>query len=116
MTGFYISLDPVGAISTGLCIAHSMIRKEQWLLERGIEGDWPCWGRMDCIHADNSKEFRGDMLRRACERYGIELNFRPVGQPHFGGHVERFFNTMAGQLHKLLAQPSRMSESGESTL
>jgi putative transposase len=31
VTGFYISLDPVGAISTGLCIAHSMIRKEGWL-------------------------------------------------------------------------------------
>jgi putative transposase len=99
--GFYISLDPVGAISTGLCIAHAMMRKEQWLLERGIEGDWPCWGRMDCVHSDNGREFRGDMLRQACERYGIELNFRPVGQPHFGGHVERFFKTMATQLHKL---------------
>lgn len=95
VTGFYISLDPVGAISTGLCIAQSMMRKEKWLLERGINGDWPCWGRMDCIYVDNAKEFRGDMLRRACEQYGIELNFRPVGQPHFGGHVERFFHTLA---------------------
>jgi putative transposase len=101
VTGFYISLDPVGAISTGLCVAHSMIRKEQWLLEHGIEGEWPCWGRMDCIHVDNAKEFRGDMLRLACERYGIELNFRPVGQPHFGGHIERFMSTMAAQIHKL---------------
>ncbi|WP_433983196.1 DDE-type integrase/transposase/recombinase [Tunturiibacter empetritectus] len=99
--GFYISLDPVGAISTGLCIAHSMMRKDTWLAERGIEGDWPCWGRMDCIHVDNAKEFRGDMLRRACERYGIELNFRPVGQPHFGGHVERFYRTLNDWLHKL---------------
>lgn len=114
VTGFYISLDPVGAISAGLCIAHSMIRKEHWLQERGIEGDWPCWGRMDCIHVDNAKEFRGEMLRRACERYGIELNFRPVGQPHFGGHVERFFNTMTGQLHKLPGTTfSNVPERGE---
>jgi putative transposase len=101
VTGFYISLDPVGANSTGLCIAHSMTRKDTWLLERGIEGDWPCWGRMACIHVDNAKEFRGDMLRCACERYGIELNFRPVGQPHFGGHVERFYRTLNDWLHKL---------------
>ena len=101
VTGFYISLDPVGVISTGLCVAHSMIRKERWLLEREIEGDWPCWGRMDCIHVDNAKEFRGNALRLACERYGIEINFRPVGQPHFGGHVERFYRTLNDWLHKL---------------
>ncbi len=101
VTGFYISLDPVGAISTGLCIAHSIMRKDEWLVQHGISGEWPCWGRMDCIHVDNAKEFRGNMLRRDCERYGIELNFRPVGQPHFGGHVERFFGTMMRQLHKL---------------
>ena len=101
VTGFYLSLDPVGANSTGLCIAHSIMRKDTWLLEHDIEGDWPCWGRMDCIHVDNAKEFRGDMLRRACERYGIEINFRPVGQPHFGGHVERFYRTLNYWLHKL---------------
>lgn len=101
VTGFYISMDPVGAMSTGLCIAHSMMSKDTWLLERGIESEWPCRGRIGCIHVDNAKEFRGDMLRRACERYGIELNFRPVGQPHFGGHVERFYRTLNDWLHKL---------------
>ncbi len=101
VTGFYISLDPIGTVSTGLCVAHSMMRKEQWLLEHGIEGGWPCWGRMDCIHVDNAKEFRGDTLRRACERYGIEINFRPVGQPHFGGHIERFYGTLNRYLQKL---------------
>ena len=101
VTGFYISLDPIGAISTGLCVAHSMMRKEQWLLEHSIQGEWPCWGRMDCIHVDNAKEFRGDTLRHACERYGIEINFRPVGQPHFGGHIERFYGTLNHYLQKL---------------
>ncbi len=114
VTGFYISLDPVGAISTGLCVAHSMTRKDQWLLEHGVEGDWPCWGRMDCIYVDNAKEFRGDMLRHACERYGIELNFRPVGQPHFGGHIERFYRTLAVQLHKVPGTTfSNVSDRGE---
>lgn len=68
VTGFYISLDPVGSISTGLCIAHSMMRKDEWLIQHGIASEWPCWGRMDCIHVDNAKEFRGNMLRRGCER------------------------------------------------
>ena len=73
VTGFYLSLDPVGDISTGLCIAHSIMRKDDWLVQHGITGEWPCWGRMDCIHVDNAKEFRGKTLRTACERYGIEI-------------------------------------------
>jgi putative transposase len=34
---------------------------------------------------DNAKEFHGEMLRRACEQYGIALEYRPVAQPHLGG-------------------------------
>ena len=101
VVGYYISLDPVGEISTGMCIAHAIMKKEHWLREHGIETEWPCWGPMDCIHADNALEFRSKMLRRACSRYGIGTDFRPVARPHFGGHIERFFGTLSKQLHKL---------------
>lgn len=91
--GFYISLDPPGALSTGACLSHAMLPKEEWLAQFGIADAWPCWGIPRMIHADNAKEFRGSMLQRACEQYGITLQNRPKGQPHYGGHVERIFRT-----------------------
>jgi putative transposase len=99
--GFYISLDPPGAIATGLCIAHSALPKEAWLAKRGIIGSWPCWGFPARIHLDNAKEFHGEMLRRACEQYGIALEYRPVAQPHIGGHIERLLGTLLRALHEL---------------
>jgi putative transposase len=99
--GFYISLDPPGAIATGLCIAHAALPKETWLAKRGIVGSWPCWGFPARIHLDNAKEFHGEMLRRACEQYGITLEYRPVAQPHMGGHIERLLGTLLRALHEL---------------
>jgi putative transposase len=99
--GFYISLDPPGAIGTGLCIAHAALPKETWLVKRGIVGSWPCWGFPARIHLDNAKEFHGEMLRRACEQYGITLEYRPVAQPHMGGHIERLLGTLLRALHEL---------------
>ncbi len=48
--GFYISLDPPGALATGLCIAHAILPKERWLAEHQIEAKWPCWGTPRAIH------------------------------------------------------------------
>ena len=36
VAGFYISFDPPGALSTGLCIAHSILPKEKWLARHDI--------------------------------------------------------------------------------
>jgi putative transposase len=101
ITGYYLSLDPTGTLAAGLCIAHSMLRKDGWVKRHGFKSSWPCWGKMTCVHVDNALEFRGKMLAHACEEYGIELDFRPVGQPHFGGHIERLLGTLVRELHKL---------------
>jgi putative transposase len=101
VAGFSISLDPPGATSTGLCIAHAVLPKEAWLAQRGIAGEWPCWGFPARIHLDNAKEFHGEMLRRACEQYGITLDYRPVATPHMGGHIERLLGTLMRALHEL---------------
>ena len=99
--GFCISLDPPGAISTGLCIANAVLPKEAWLEQRGVTGGWPCWGFPAVIHLDNAREFHGEMLRRACEQYGMKLTYRPVAQPHMGGHIERLVGTLMRALHEL---------------
>lgn len=87
--GFYISFDNPGALGTGLCIARSILPKETWLARLDVKEEWPVWGFPTRIHVDNAKEFRGEMLRLACEQHSIEINFRPVATPSTGGHIER---------------------------
>ena len=99
--GFYVSFDPPGAASTGLCLAHAVLPKEAWLAKKGVEGEWPCWGLPKTLHLDNAREFRGTMLERACKQYGIDIEWRPVARPHFGGHIERLLGTLAKEVHTL---------------
>ncbi len=97
--GFYISFDPPGNLSLGLCLAQAFLPKEKWLAKQGIETAWPCWGVPRTIHADNAKEFRGNMMKMACKEYGIDLEWRPVATPHYGAHIERLLGTLNDEIH-----------------
>lgn len=99
--GFYISLDPPGALGTGLCLSHAILPKAEWLSSHDIQGEWPCDGLMKSLYIDNAKEFHGKMLERACHEYGIEINFRPVATPNYGGHIERLLGTLLKEIHTL---------------
>jgi putative transposase len=101
ITGFYISFDPPGALGTGMCIANSIMPKEMWLHDMEINGDWPVYGFPQTIMMDNAKEFHGNMLKRACEEHGINIQFRPVAKPHYGGHIERLIGTVMKEMHTL---------------
>ncbi len=52
-------------------------------------------------YVDNAAEFKSEALRRGCEQHGINLEYRPAGQPHFGGIVERVIGTAMGTVHEL---------------
>jgi putative transposase len=101
VTGFSVSFDPPGALAVGLCLAHAILPKDTWLARHEINTPWPIWGIMDTVHADNAKEFRGSMLHKACEEYRIDLHWRPVARPHFGGHIERLLGTLNHEIHTL---------------
>lgn len=101
VTGLYVSFDPPGALPVGLCLAHAILPKETWLAKRDIGTPWPVWGVMNAVHADNAKEFRGHMLTKACQEYGIDLHWRPIAHPHFGGHIERLLGTFNKEIHTL---------------
>ena len=96
-----MSFDPPGAMSVGLCLAHAMLPKETWLAQHDITTPWPLWGKPAVVHADNAKEFRGRMLTRAGENLGIDLHWRPVTQPHYGGYIERLCGTLNQSIHTL---------------
>jgi len=97
--GFNMWLEAPGGASLGMCMLHALLPKEKWLADRGLKAEWPCYGRPRKIHTDNAKEFRGTVFGRACKSYGIDLEQRPKGQPHFGGHVERGFRTYLRKIH-----------------
>lgn len=114
VTGFYVSFDPPSAMSTGLCLAHSILPKDGWLIKHGVKGDWPLWGLPAKVHVDNAKEFRGNMLQKACDEYGIDLEWRPVARPNFGAHVERALGTFSKEIHMLPGSTfSNPQEKGE---
>lgn len=99
--GFYLSFDAPGAFGTGRAIANSILPKEKFLSGLGVDGDWPCWGKMVSLHCDNAKEFRGNMLKDACLTYNIDLKFRPVRKPVYGSHIERLMGTIATEVADL---------------
>jgi putative transposase len=78
-----------------------MCPKREYLAELGVAGSWPVWGRITTVHCDNAKEFRGAVLERGCTEHNINLAWRPVKVPRYGGHIERMMGTLANEFHKL---------------
>ncbi|MBI3218549.1 MAG: transposase [Bacteroidetes bacterium] len=112
--GFYLGFEKPSAMSVGLCLAQAILPKEEWLAQRNIFSEWPCWGPMKVIHMDNAEEFHSDMLKAACLEYHIEANFRPQGGPEFGGTIERMLGTLSTEIHSLEGTTfSNVQERGE---
>jgi len=101
VTGFYVSLDPPSTISVALVISHAVLTKESWLAERSLSISWPAAGIPDTLYFDNAPEFDCGALERGCQEHGINLDHRPLGCAHFGGHIERLIGTMMGAVHLL---------------
>lgn len=101
VVGIYITFEKPSAASVGMCLAQAICPKREYLAELEVSGEWSVWGVMSTVHTDNAKEFRGAVLERACTEYQIDLQWRPVMLPHFGGHIERLMGTMANEIRKL---------------
>jgi putative transposase len=97
--GFSLSMIPPSSISVALALAHCVAPKDLWLADRELNFEWPVSGLPDLLYMDNAKEFHAETLRSAAQEYGIYLEFRPRGLPHFGGHIERLIGTMMGAVH-----------------
>lgn len=101
LLGMVITLEPPSAVSVGLCLAHVCSDKRPWLEGLGLDEDWPMAGKPRLLYLDNAAEFKSEALRRGCEEHGIMLDYRPAGQPHYGGIVERVIGTAMAQVHEL---------------
>lgn len=101
VVGYYVSFDPPGTLGTGICIANAILSKEAFLTKYGLTCSYPCMGKPKAIHLDNAKEFRGHTLGKACMNLGINLIFRKVKTPNYGGHIERYLGSLAKEIHAL---------------
>ena len=101
IVGFCLTLEPPSAVSVGLCLAHTVIDKRPWLERIGAETEWPMLGKPKAMYVDNGKEFHSEALRRGCEVHGIQMSYRPVKMPHYGGIVERVIGTLMKMVHEL---------------
>lgn len=101
VTGYYISFEKPSALGVGMCLSSSILTKDKLLAEHDIDASWPCWGIPRTVHADNAREFRGNMLQKASAEYKFRIEWRPVARPHFGAHIERLLGTFSKKIHEL---------------
>ena len=101
VVGLYVTLDKPSATSVAMCISHAMTPKSEYLAALGVEGNWPVWGQIGTLHADNAKEFKCKAVTRGCQANHIDMQWRPVKKPHYGAHIERYMGVVATELKKV---------------
>lgn len=101
IVGLVVTLEAPSALSVGLCLVHMVTDKQSWLERIHAPVSWPMSGKPAELYLDNAAEFKSEALRRGCEQHGVKLRYRPPGQPHYGGIVERMIGTMMQSVHDL---------------
>ena len=101
VVGYYLSFDAPSETSLAMCTAQMVLPKDEWLTLHNVSSDWPVWGIPNTVHVDNGSDFRSNNFQKSCETYNINLEYRPVRVPRYGGHVERLLGTILNEIHKL---------------
>ena len=96
-----VSMEKPNTHTVGMCISQAMLPKASVLAALNIPGEWPIGAPIGTIAVDNAREFDSKDMRRACGQYGIGIEFRPPGEPHFGGHIERLMLAHAQEVQTL---------------
>ncbi len=104
VVGCHVTFDSPSSVSTAVCILSILLPKATLLRSAGLSNhdlDWPCTGGPEGLLTDNAKDFHAKALKRGCSEHGIDLQFRPVGKPRWGGVIERLIGTFMGRLRLL---------------
>lgn len=70
---------------------------------------WSEHGTSQELYVDNAKIYHADALKLACTQLHIQLWHRPPRDPAPGGLIERFFQTLQGQLEAEIRAARRIS-------
>lgn len=99
IVGYHVSVEAPSATPVAICLASVAEDKRKILEKHKIDADWPISGKPAILHTDNGKEFKSKALRAGCLLHGIEIQYRPVARPHYGGVVERVMRTFMAKIH-----------------
>ena len=99
--GFHIGIYGPDHESVALALAHACFDKTEYLENLGLKGVWHSLGIPEALLMDNTKEFKSRALKYGCGEFGIEMQYRPVGTPHYGGHVESLIKTINENLRNI---------------
>lgn len=94
VVGLQISFEVPSFASVSMALKNAILTKEEFLDRFGLAGNWPCFGLMETIVADNGKEFWSGNFEQSCEQLGVSLVYCPIRKPEYKSRVERFFGIM----------------------
>lgn len=97
--GFCISLDHPSIFSVGQLLTHCILPKNSFLEKIGVDANWDFFGMMRTLNMDNAGEFRSEEFIPFQTEYNVEITWRPVATPEYGGHIERLAKTLNDKLH-----------------
>ena len=98
---FHLSLEAPSCRSVAEALTRAVYGYEEFLNKHALSTTWPRLGQPRKLHMDNAKEFRSRAMRYGAGEHGIDLYYRPPGQPHYGGHVESLIGTLMTKVHEL---------------
>lgn len=99
VVGFSISLVKPGIFAVGQLISQCILPKQQFLESVGVDATWNVFGVMRTLFMDNAGEFRSEDFIPFEEEYLVEISWRPVATPEYGGHIERLAKTLNDKIH-----------------
>ncbi len=90
-----VTLEAPSAVSVGCASCMSPATSALGWKDCGVnvEMDWQMSGKPFAALPRQRSRVQERALRRGCEQHGIRLDYRPLGQPHYGGIVERIIGT-----------------------
>lgn len=100
VVGFSLSLDTPSIYSVGRLIAHCILPKKEFLEQVDVDAEWNIYGMMGTILLDNASEFRAESFVPFQEEYLVDIRWRPVARPEYGGHIERLAKTLNDMIHQ----------------
>lgn len=98
VAGFHLSLRAPSTATVARAIVHALMPKDEYCRRMELESEWPICGIPDLLMSDNAAEFDSMGVQLGCKQYGFTGQFRPLGRPKFGGHIERLVGTMMGKI------------------
>jgi len=93
--GFSISFDPPSHMVVARALKMALLPKvniqERWPI---VDGQWPMFGLMQDLVADNGLEFHGRSLEDACHILGINISYCPRKKGWWKAVIERSIGTL----------------------